>query len=185
MRLFIGIEPAGEAKDAILGVWERLSQAISRQGVRFVRPEKLHVTLAFLGDIAESDLPELKTALERAGSTPPISLTTGLVGCFPDMRRPKVVWMGLGGEVARLRDLAARVADAAKPYAPGFDEKPFAAHLTLARISPPSKEIGRMLAHLDLDFPAAEFPVDCFALINSKPDGTYEVLQRVPLTPDA
>ena len=183
MRLFVGIEPVGEARDAILGVWERLSRTISRQGVRFVRPEKLHFTLVFLGDVSEEDVPNLKAVLDRSGSSPPLSLTTGEVGCFPDMHRPRVVWIGFGGEVARLRDLATRILEAARPFAPGLDEKPFAAHITLARISPASKEIGRMLVHLDLNCPAVECPVDSFALIHSKPDGTYEVLHRVSLAP--
>jgi len=178
MRLFIGVEPAGEARDAILELRSRLAEAISRQGVRFVRPEKLHVTLAFLGDVDESDLNSLKSDLDRV-AFPSFKLATTDVGCFPDMRRPKVIWIGFEGEVDKLRDLASRVNDAAKPYAQQLDEKPFTSHLTLARVNPGSKEIGRMISRLDLDIPSATMRVDSFALIHSKPDGTYEILQRV------
>src|SRR5690348_9211006 len=150
MRLFIAIELTGPAKDEVLRVRARLLEAIARQGVRFVRPEKLHLTLAFLGNVEEGNLPDLKQELD-AVSAPAFRLQLSSLGCFPDMRRPKVIWLGLDGDVEAIRALAANVAQRAKPFAPEMDEKPYSPHITLARVNPGSKEVGKMLQHLDLD----------------------------------
>jgi len=169
----------------VLEVWERLSGAIARQGVRFVRPEKLHLTLAFLSNVDESNLPSLIAALDDGVCGAPFELHLDGLGCFPDMRRPRVIWVGFGGDTGRVADLAGKVAKAARPFAPELDEKPFAAHVTLARINPGSKEIGRMLGHMDLLIPPAVLPVGGFSLIHSKPDGAYETARRFILKADA
>jgi 2'-5' RNA ligase len=70
MRLFVALEVGEPALSGVLGLQERLRQAITRQGVRFTRRERLHLTLSFLGNVDESRLDELKAAL-LASTTPP------------------------------------------------------------------------------------------------------------------
>jgi len=178
MRLFIAVELAGPAKDEVLSVRERLVETVARQGVRFVKPEKLHLTLAFLGSVDEAKLGELMRELNKV-AVPPFRLQLSGLGCFPDMRRPKVIWLGLDGDASSIQTLATKVTAAAKPFAPELDEKPYSPHVTLARVSPGSKEVGRMLTHLAIDATGAELPVDSFTLFQSKPDGTYEALHKV------
>ena len=179
MRLFIGIELSGTAQEEILGIRERLVETITRQGVRFVRPEKLHLTLAFLGQVEVSDLDGLIRAIDQLGPTQAgIHLRVTGLGCFPDARRPKVIWVGVEGDV---QNLATQVVEAAKPFALELDEKPFSAHITLARISPGSKEVGRAIGHIALEPTVGEFTATEFCLCHSKQDGTYEVLHRVRL----
>lgn len=182
LRLFVGIELAGPAREAILGIRERLVEVLSRQGVRFVRPEKLHITLAFLGQVDESAVEPLEAALDRLGDARGHTMTTSDLGCFPDMRRPKVIWIGLEGDTSRLVELARCVTEAARPFAPEMDEKPFSAHLTLARINPGSREVGRVLQRIEVSPGRAELPVASFILFLSRPDGTYEALHEVRLS---
>ncbi len=181
MRLFIGVELLGDAKELILSVRERLMAAIDRQGVRFVRPEKLHVTLAFLGSVDESKVAGLVAALDQFAGTPGMALVTGPIGCFPDMRRPRVIWIGLGGDIDRLATLAAEIASTAKPLSPELGDEPFKPHVTLARINPGSKEVGRVIHQLSLEPAGAALRVDSFTLFHSRPDGTYEKLHEVKL----
>lgn len=179
VRLFVGIELSGMAKDAILGARGKLVDAISRQGVRFVNPDKLHITLAFLGQVDAEEVAPLKEAFATASlASRPFDVTTADLGCFPDSHRPKVIWIGLGGAVDALVDLSAKVKEVVKPHAPELDDKPFAAHVTLARVSPGSKIIGTIVRHLEIDPEGSEMRVEGFALFHSRPDGTYEVLQR-------
>lgn len=179
VRLFVGIELSGSAKDMILATRGKLVEAISRQGVRFVNQDKLHVTLAFLGQVDAEAVASLKEALVAASSsTSPFDVTTAELGCFPDSHRPKVIWIGLGGATDALAELSEKVKTAAKSHAPELDEKPFAAHVTLARVSPGSKIVGTIVRHLPIEPGGGEMRVEAFALFHSKPDGTYEVLQR-------
>ena len=181
MRLFVGIEISAAGREAILGVRERLVSLVARQGVRFVNPEKLHLTLAFLGNVDPKDLESLKAALSAVPKVCEVTLDLISIGAFPDMRRPKVVWIGLEGDLRSLAILAGNVTHAAKPFAPQLDEKPFSPHITLARINPGSKEVGRVLAQAHIEPPAAKMVVDSFVLFHSRPDGAYEILHRVAL----
>lgn len=181
MRLFVGIELAGRAREAVLEVHQKLTEVLPKQGVRFVRPEKLHLTLAFLGQVEESSVEQLKEALSGLSELPRFELVTTEVGAFPDMRRPKVLWVGLDGDLSALNTLAAATASAAKPFAPELDEKPFSPHITLARISPGSKEVGRLVHNLRFEECRAVLAVESATLFHSAADGSYIPLMRQPL----
>jgi 2'-5' RNA ligase len=164
--------------EAVLAVREKLVAAIDRQGVRFVKPEKIHLTLAFLGSVDDDEIEALKADLHAVRLTE-FSVRVSEIGAFPDMGRPKVVWIGLDGDVEKLESLAKSVAEAAKPHAPELDEKPFSPHITLARLKPGSKEVGRILRALAPPIEREVFPITSFQLIHSKPDGSYEAILDV------
>ncbi|HWA82072.1 MAG TPA: RNA 2',3'-cyclic phosphodiesterase [Fimbriimonadaceae bacterium] len=183
MRLFVGIELSGAAKEAVLLARERLVTEVSRQGVRFVSPDKLHVTLAFLGQVDPDRLTQLMGSLVPVGAgLTSFDVATGGLGAFPDMRRPKVIWLGLGGQLGVMAAVASNVKEAARPFAPELDDKPFQAHVTLARVSPGSPVVGSILRRLDLHPSGGEMRVEGFSLFHSRPDGTYEVLDRFQLS---
>lgn len=85
------------------------------------------------------------------------------------------------GAIDALVDLSGRVALAAKPYAPELDAKPLSPHVTLARVSPGSKEVGRLLTAYPIDVQPVEFSINTFALYHSAPDGAYTVLREFAL----
>lgn len=181
MRLFVGIALDGPARESVFEAHGKLVAMLPKQGTRFVRPEKLHLTLAFLGDVPEGDVPKLQAALEPIAKFPALGLETTEIGCFPDAHRPKVIWVGLGGDLAGLEVLALEVSRVTAGFGDHGDDKEFTPHVTLARIKPGSKVIGRLLAASPIEMPASPFPVGRVTLFQSKPDGTYGVLHEIQL----
>jgi 2'-5' RNA ligase len=145
MRLFVAIELPDEVRERLREVDGRLRDVITRQGVRFVRLEKIHLTLRFIGDVADERVIELVEAL-RAGTegSGAVDLQATGLGCFPNLRRPRVVWVGVQGD---LQNVASRASEAVAPFA-GAGESTFVPHLTLARVSPASQAVGRILEPL-------------------------------------
>ena len=111
MRLFLALDLDAVARDAVAAEQRRVAQAIRNAGgaeLRWVPPERLHVTLLFLGEVDERQLPDLCRAVaDCCAQHQPFSLSIETVGCFPNPRRPRVVWVGVGEgaqEVAALHD---------------------------------------------------------------------------------
>jgi 2'-5' RNA ligase len=147
--------------------------------VRWVRPEALHVTLRFLGEIdAIATAPLAHRAAQELATLCPFALRLGPAELFPSPRRPRVVALGLE-PTAPLVELAAAIERAV--IAEGFppEERPFRAHLTLGRVKGRSFPSVAALAP-----PAAELKVEQAVLFRSElsPGGSrYTPLERVPL----
>lgn len=132
MRLFTALELSGAAHDELARV-----QAWLQPRVRYKRWQPLHqahVTLHFLGEVPEAELPAIQAACEAAAAGHgPFSLSLAELGAFPNPRKASVLWVGLGGD----RDaLAALQADGkARLQAAGvtLEDRAYAPHLTLAR----------------------------------------------------
>ena len=106
--------------------------------VRWVDPASLHLTLAFLGELDDARFEAAtQTARPVAGVHAPFTLRLAGLGTFGSARSPRVIWVGLAGEKARLLALRAALTD--DLAARGFprEERPFSPHLTLARIKTP------------------------------------------------
>ncbi len=129
MRLFIAIELPEQARNALVGL------RCDIPGARWVPREQIHLTLSFLGDVDDDGVTRLTNRLSRI-HVPAFTLRFGESGCFPDRRRPKVLWVGLEHEL-RLLDLAAKVHVAVKDCGIELEERPFSPHITLARIKMP------------------------------------------------
>src|ERR1700681_1095754 len=130
MRLFIAIELPDDLKMAL----GRLK--VDVPGTRWVPTEQLHLTLAFLGEVEEKTAGELSEGLALI-QTPPFQLCFSGPGCFPDCRRPRVLWAGLEPH-PRLMHLAAEVHGAALACSIPQEERPFSPHITLARLKFPA-----------------------------------------------
>lgn len=138
MRLFIAIELPEDIKRAL----GRLRVDIP--GARWVPAEQIHLTLAFLGEVQETTVGRLTGELSQI-QTPEFNLCFTGTGCFPDRRRPRVLWIGLGPE-PRLKTLAARVHEAVLACGIPQEERPFSPHITLARLKlPAARECGAFL----------------------------------------
>ena len=186
-RLFVGFELSEEAREKVVAVQDRLREVATRQGVRFVRHEKIHLTLVFLGQQAEDSIEAIeRTVSDVCARHRPLNLTLQHLGGFPGLVRPKVLWCGVEGEVQELQSLQNDLATALGPFAEP-EAKAYAPHLTLARISPGSKEVGRLAGQIALELGTGEIvrwnPDHC-TLFESTPDGRYEVLNRWPLRTD-
>ncbi len=136
MRLFTeAILPAAALSEAAQASEDlRRELGATADAVRWVRPEAVHLTLRFLGEIDEQRTPAIRAAMTQAASaTGPISLQVSSPGVFGG-RRPRVLWVGLDGELDRLNRLAERLDEALTDA--GFEPRQgaFRPHVTLGRV---------------------------------------------------
>ncbi len=129
MRLFIGVPlPQGIAAASYACLPDF-------PGVRRVRPELMHVTLAFLGSVDTSRLPDVYAALrEGCRGRGPFDVSLESLGRFPSDGAPRIVWLGIVRGAPELIRLAEAIRAALTAREVPFDPKPFRAHLTLARV---------------------------------------------------
>ena len=161
VRAFIALE----IPEAVRGSLLRLQQQLRAGGLRarWVRPENVHLTVRFLGDIPLGVIPPVCSALEGAadGLKAP-ELQVANLGVFPNLRRARVIWAGLGGQVDGLNKIKARV-DACLQTVDRrlfpIENRRFRAHLTLGRFRKPVEE-GLAAA---LKEPAGDDPLPFFA----------------------
>jgi len=142
LRAFLAIEPPAAVRAEIAAIQERLKKTV-RGVIRWVRPEGIHLTLKFFGNIPPPAVERISAAVAaRTAGVAPFDLTVGTVGVFPDLNRPRVVWLGMAGEVERL--LVLQKSLDREFGALGFprEERPFRAHLTLGRIKTPKGLVG-------------------------------------------
>ena len=138
MRLFVAVELPGEVTALLGRLIEDLKGELGK--LRWVRPERIHLTLKFLGEVAEPKVAELGRALARAvpGSVRPFELRVHGVGRFPPEGRPRVLWAGLqparAEEAGALSALRERIEEAAAQAGFAREVRPFRPHLTLARL---------------------------------------------------
>ena len=160
MRLFLAIELPEEVKRIL---W-RLQCDIP--GARWVEREQLHLTLSFLGELEETATQSL-TALLSGIRTPGFEIRFAGTGCFPNRRQPRVLWIGLEPE-PQLNRLAAQIRKAVLSCDIHQEERPFSAHLTLARLKLPA--CSEVAAFLDqaLKQKLPTVPVREFILFQSR-----------------
>ena len=132
VRAFIAIEMHPLVMDII-----RRSQQMLRSGdihLRWVRPENIHLTLRFLGDISTDAIDGIRYALEQAAAnTPSFFLRVKGAGVFPSPARPRVVWLGLDGQLHLLEELYGRLSTLLSEQGISLENRPFRGHLTIGR----------------------------------------------------
>lgn len=133
LRAFIAIQLPDTIRELLKQRIDYLKAELAMP-MRWVAPQSSHLTLKFLGDIPEEQVPHIVGALERASiGSAPLTLKIGRLGCFPNPRRARVLWVGIEGETEALIALQARIEDAIHALGFGREDRPFAPHLTLAR----------------------------------------------------
>lgn len=154
LRLFVACALPSDVLRAIGSVQDGLRRAAGVR-LRWVRPESIHITLKFLGEVEASRVGAIEAALAAAFQPFELHVQPAELGGFGGSRL-RVVWVGLAGDVAGLSSLAERVDGALAPLGFPREGRPFAAHLTLARVpDEASREDRRRLARL---LSAAETP---------------------------
>jgi RNA 2',3'-cyclic 3'-phosphodiesterase len=131
-RIFIAVPLAPHVRDAAAQARAPLAAYADR--FRWVSPRHLHLTLQFLGDITTAEMSQaVGAARAAAASETPFTITFAGLGAFPSMAAPRVVWVGVAGEVEHLTTLTAALARELGARGLSLDARPFAPHLTLAR----------------------------------------------------
>jgi 2'-5' RNA ligase len=178
-RAFIAIDLPESVKSFLSEAQEALKLHGFR--VKWVRPQNIHLTLKFLGDTATADTDKIAEAMTLAAKNCPIvSLTAKGIGVFPNVRRPRVIWAGLNGQLETLANLQqtldAHLADL------GFagDTRVFKSHLTLGRVKGKIAS-DRMKAAIDKlkEFESEPFEANRVILFKSELRPTGAVYTKV------
>jgi 2'-5' RNA ligase len=171
VRSFIAIELPGEVKRK-LGELESGLKSAGFAGVRWVNPESIHLTLKFLGNIDSARTGEITGAIERAAAeTAPFRLKVEGLGVFPDLRRVRVVWVGLDGDIDTLVRLQKKLESEMESLGFPAESRAFTPHLTLARVgervSPQERQaLGRLVS--GTAFEGAAIEADSVNLMRSQ-----------------
>lgn len=160
----------------------RLNSRIATDGLRLVRPELVHITIKFLGDVPQEKVGSVAEVLGRVKvASFPVQVTG--MGAFPG-RAVRVVWLGLKGD---FQELYQKVEQALSPLGFAPEERGFSPHVTLGRVARPSAEMNRQLGAKIADFSRLDlgsFTVDRFYLKKStltRGGPIYEDLAAFPL----
>jgi 2'-5' RNA ligase len=133
IRSFICIEIPEEILFRLKNVQDRLKP--HSRGVRWVRSEGIHLTLKFLGDVAERRLPDIARAVQLAvQNIKPFDISLNGFGAFPDFRRPRIFWVGIQENAGILVRLQRRIEEELEKEGFPAEKRPFTPHLTLGRV---------------------------------------------------
>ena len=139
MRLFVAVDPPPAAVQDLEKALRSRGLPAARPDLRWVPAEQWHVTLAFLGEVAEDRLDELCTRLARAaGRHSPLTAHLHAAGTFGSGARARLLWAGLDCDRLALRRLTESVTAAARRSGIDVDAGRFHPHVTLARARRPS-----------------------------------------------
>jgi len=134
IRAFLAIEPPEDILQKISVLQEKLRREISDR-ISWTKPEGQHLTLKFFGDISQEDVSKICAAVQkRIVLETNLNLKVEKLGVFPDVRRPRVLWCGVSGDVERLSSMQKKLDSDLAAIGFPVEKRPFRAHLTLGRI---------------------------------------------------
>lgn len=171
IRSFIAIELPTELKQE-LGRLESQLKAGNQPWVKWVKPDSIHLTLKFLGNIATDATATITRAIEEsARGIEPFRLEVKELGVFPNLKRVRVAWVGISGQVDKLSLLQKRLESQLTPLGFTAESRPFTPHLTLARLSerasPDEQQgFGRLIA--STSFEGGDIEVKEISLMKSQ-----------------
>ena len=200
MRLFVAASVPDGIRTKLAAMRERL-EPLSLP-VRWVRPEGIHLTLRFLGEVPEDRVERIEGALRGTACCRPQDVEVRGIGTFPDRGRPRVIWAGIracpgiacgptqspdrlsGGDVAEVARLASSIEAALEQAGFPRETREFRAHLTLGRFHEPPRGEWRSVLNRHADEEFGTFRIEEFALYESvlqQGGARYRVVSRFPI----
>lgn len=133
IRTFISIPTPENVRQALTAIQSELKSADA--DVKWESPEKLHITLRFLGDVEENRLPQLIADCSKAiCNLNSFSLVYEGFGCFPDARNPRIIWAGSHNDDGTLITIKKEIDAAVARYGFEGENRMFHPHITLSRV---------------------------------------------------
>ena len=182
IRAFIAFKLPDRISESIREIQKELKNRGIK--IKWVKPENIHLTMKFLGDIACDRVDSIETAIKAsAEGLHPISLFARSIGVFPDLNRPRVVWIGIDGEIAILKGFQEKLD--ANLVQIGFqaEKRSYKGHLTIGRVQKiPDHEILKTAVRDFFDYETEPFQADEVILFQSdlKPEGAvYTCLKNI------
>ncbi len=183
MRTFIAIELPEEIKKQI----EQLQAPLKRTDtfVSWVKPGNIHITLKFLGEVPEDKINEVFSATQKAlEGTRKFTMSLKGTGVFPNLRRPRVIWIGTGSGEEELSIMAKRIEEEMERVGFPKEKRKFSAHFTVGRVKSP-RNIEKLMELVEsTDFQTEDIEVNEVVVMRSQlhPAGAiYTPLKKIPL----
>jgi len=147
MRAFIAIELPEDIRSALAALQEKLKT--SGADVKWVEPQNIHLTLKFLGEIGDELKNKVCEALSCvAADNPPFAATINLIGGFPNIDYPRVIWVGIAEGDTQVKKIARELEDRLSKLGIAKEEHHFSSHITIGRVRSPSarKNLARSIS---------------------------------------
>lgn len=181
-RIFIAVDISDEARRRAAEHIDKMRAEAKDVRVGWERPEKLHVTLKFLGNTDEAMIENISNAVAAiAGRFSPFELVVAGTGVFPRARQPRVLFLGIENSDGSLAEIASQLDSRLSRLGFEKEKRSFSPHLTIARVREPQKGRGLADAHLQSRFGPERFIVNELVVYQSqlKPTGSvYSVVSR-------
>jgi len=191
MRTFIAIKLPTQIKDYLASLQEELKK--SGADVKWVAPDNIHITLKFLGEIDEKQLGEISLIMDRVSSDiKGFTVNLDTPGAFPNIKSPRVIWMGLNKGDQQLKTIAKELEERIEKLGIPKEDRAFSSHITLGRTRSGLNR-DKLIAALQIaskprnQTQTSEFPVTSVTLFKSTltPKGPiYEVVKESSLKTD-
>lgn len=144
IRSFLAFEIDPKVKKVV----EEVSYYLQNSSIhaKWVRPENIHITLIFMGNIKINMLEAIKKEIkEVTHRTECMKVRLKGMGCFPDKRRPRVIWIGLDGDIKKMGELKDNLMKKLKSFGIKDEKREFKPHLTLGRFKKSGPSLGNQL----------------------------------------
>ena len=135
IRAFIAIDLPRDVKEYLGDLTGILAAQVPNRSVRWVKPERMHLTLRFIGETEKNLLPALRKALDdTAARHQQFTLNLEGFGCFPNCKKPRVLWAGVAGDLEAAGQLKTDLDSFLEPLGWEAENRPFRPHLTVGRV---------------------------------------------------
>jgi 2'-5' RNA ligase len=185
MRVFVAVDISEEARRLVAARIEFLRAKFSDLRVGWDKPEKLHLTLKFLGEIPHEKLPLIiKAAEDAANEIEPFALAIENPGAFPPRGAARVLWLGVKDDSQNLSEIQKRLENRLEQIGFQRERRNFKPHLTVARLKEPNKARPLTELHLKTEFSEIIFEVSEIVVYKSdlRPTGSvYTKLAKIDL----
>lgn len=184
LRCFFAVELPSSVREAVQVAVAGMREQVP-EGVRWLEPESVHLTLKFLGELPPEALPKLLArAASRLAREQPFLVELAGTGAFPNAREARVLWIGVGEGASGLARLARKLDAAGRGAGAPRERRPFRAHLTVGRLREPRPVPAERLPAPD----SPGFRVEEVVLYESRlssSGASYAPLARLPLGAEA
>jgi len=181
-RVFCAFELPQVLRSRIEKHSQRVREAVPEAAASWSRPDNIHLTIKFFGNVDQAKVPSISYALARvAEASSTIKINVGGTGVFPRPSRPQVLWIGIDDTSGALAELQKRLEDECAREGFPKEDRAFRPHLTIARIRNPNNANRLAEAHLHVEFPTTELVLNELVLFRSElsPKGSrYTSLSR-------
>ena len=185
-RNFCAIELTEQVRTQLASHAKQLREAVPEASASWSRPENVHLTLKFFGNVRQDRLAQISEAASRvAAEYSPFQLRIGGTGVFPKPSRPQVLWIGVDDRSGRLSELQQRLEEVFGREGFSKDDRAYKPHLTIARIRRPDGARKLAETHLQTGFSFIEIRVNEFVFFRSElsPKGSrYTSISKHELT---